>query len=409
MTDINSKLVNNPQIQSGGQPVSPTLVTSTAFEYESGSELEEVFAGKKFGHVYSRLGNPTLVTLEKKISELENGIGAVSAASGMAAISGAVLTLAHAGDEIVASSSLFGGTYELFSEVLPDYGIKTRFVDPGKPENFREAINSRTRLLFVETIGNPRLDVVDLDTVGTISREENLPLIVDSTVTTPLLVRPEEYGAALVVHSTTKYINGHGNAVGGVVVDTGNYDWEKNPHLAQNSKEFGQFAFIATMRKRMYRNFGICMAPFNAYLTLTGLESLGARMKLHCSNTLQLASSLRNNSKLKKVRYPGLDNHEQHQLAGRQFRNRYGAIMTLHLKNKKQCFELIDNLNIAHNLANIGDTRTLIIHPESTICREASADEKKQMGVDETMLRICVGLEDIKDLIADFQEALEKL
>ncbi len=409
MEDLETELVRPPDLPAGGKSLSPPVHHSTAFAQKNGKQLEKVFAGREFGYVYTRLGNPTLSGLEQKITRLEDGIGGVSAPSGMAAITGTVLTLARAGGHIVAASSLFGGTYELFSKILPDYGITTTFVEATKPGQFKEAAQDNTRLFFVETIGNPRLDVPDLEKISAVAAGHKLPLVVDNTCATPVLMKPGKINASLVVHSTTKFINGHGNAIGGITVDTGRFDWENNPHLVESKEKQGDFAFIAELRRRAYTHFGLCQSPADARDTLVGLESLQVRIDKQCQNSLELSKHLKKLPQIEEMSYPGLENHPDHEVARKQFGDKFGAIITVKLENKEQCFECLKELEIPFNAVNIGDTRTLVIHPASTIYRNSSRKEKKLVGVTDNMLRICVGLENIKDLKADFERTLQKI
>ena len=404
-----TELVRPPDLPEGGKSLSPPVHHSTAFAQEDPEQLEEVFAGREFGYVYTRLGNPTLSGLEQKLTRLEGGIGGVCAPSGMAAITGSILTLARAGDHVVASSSLFGGTYELFSKILPDYGITTTFVEATEPQQFADAVEDNTRLFFVESIGNPRLDVPDLEEISKVAADFKLPLAVDNTSATPVLMKPKEINAALAIHSTTKFINGHGNAIGGMTVDTGCFNWQNNPHLVDPHEEHGDFAFIAELRRRAYTHFGLCQSPADARDTLVGLDTLQVRINKQCQNSLELSRHLKKLPQIEEICYPGLENHPDHRVAQKQFGDKFGAIITVKLENKEKCFRCLEELEIPFNAVNIGDTRTLAIHPASTIYRNSSAEEKKLVGVTENMLRICVGLENIDDLKADFARALQEI
>jgi len=387
------------------------IVQSTAFAYRSAEDLEAVFAGRDAGFVYSRIANPTVGAFEARLTSLEDGLGAIAVSSGMAAISSLVLALAGSGDEIVAGSSLFGGTYSLFRHTLSRYGIGVRFVDPTNPAAFREAIGDTTRLVFVETIGNPKLDVPDIAAIAAVTRERGVPLVVDSTVTTPLLIQPKRLGADLIVHSASKFINGHGNAIGGIIVDAGTFDWSspRFPFLAPFRARVGQFAMLAALRNRICRDLGCCLAPFNAFLLTMGIESLGVRMERHCANAARVAAFLAGHSKVEEARYPGLSSHPDHALAERQFGGRYGALVTLRLGTKARCFSFINRLRLAKNLANLGDTRTLVIHPESTISRDLDAEERLAMGVTDDLVRLSVGIENAADILGDIERALGAL
>jgi O-acetylhomoserine (thiol)-lyase len=387
------------------------IVQSTAFAYHSAEDIEAVFAGREAGFVYSRIANPTVSAFEARITALEDGLGAIAVSSGMAAISSLALALAGSGEEIVAGSSLFGGTYSLFRHTLSRYGIRVRFVDPRNSAAFREAISDATRLVFVETIGNPKLDVPDVAAIAAITRERGVPLVVDSTVTTPLLVQPKRLGADLIVHSTSKFINGHGNAIGGIIIDAGTFDWSspRFPHLASFRARVGQFALLAALRNRICRDLGCCLAPFNAFLLSMGIETLGVRMERHCATATRLADFLATHPKVDETGYPGLDTHPDHVLANRQFSGRYGALVTLRLGTKERSFTFVNRLRLARNLANLGDARTLVIHPASTICRDLNEEERQAMGVTEDLVRLSVGIEDPADIMGDIEQALERM
>lgn len=390
---------------------STPIIQSTAFAYRSAEDIEAVFAGRETGYVYSRIANPTVSAFEARLTALEDGLGAIAVSSGMAAISSLVLALAGSGEEIVAGSSLFGGTYSLFRHTLSRYGIGVRFVDPTNPAAFRDAIRDATRLVFVETIGNPKLDVPDIAAIAAITRERGVPLIVDSTVTTPLLVQPKRLGGDLIVHSASKFINGHGNAIGGVIVDAGTFDWAnpRFPFLAPFRARVGQFALLAALRNRICRDLGCCLAPFNAFLLSMGIETLGVRMERHCVNATRVAALLATHPKVDETCYPGLDTHPDHTLAQRQFGDRYGALVTLKLGTRERCFGFINRLRLAKIIANLGDAGTLVIHPASTMCRDLDGEERLAMGVTDDLVRLSVGIEDPRDILSDIEQALDAL
>ncbi len=384
---------------------------SSAFAYESAEQLEAVFAGRAPGFVYSRINNPTLDRFEKRMTALEEGLASVACASGMAAISTTALALAGSGDEIISGNSIFGGTYSLFAHTLPRYGITTRFVETTDVGGYREAITDRTRLIFVETIGNPKLDVPDIEAIAAVAREHGIVLVVDNTVTTPVLCRPKELGADIVIHSTSKYINGHGNAIGGTIVDCGTFEWD-NPryaHLKEYYDRGRQFAFVASLRNRVHRDLGCCFSPFNAFLMSIGMESLALRMERHCSNAAAVAEALSYDSRVEHVGYPGLSPHPDHEVASRQFGGMYGGLLTLRLGTKQRCFLFINALKHAQNLANLGDAKTLVIHPASTFCREASDAEREAMGVTDDLVRISIGIEHVDDICVDITQALNSM
>jgi O-acetylhomoserine (thiol)-lyase len=395
---------------SGEDATGATITQAAAFAYETAAGLEAVFSGRDAGFVYTRIGNPTVAQFERRITVLEDGIGSIACASGMAAISAAVLALAGAGDEIIAGNSLFGGTYALFKNTLSRCGVKTILVEATDIAAYRAAITDRTKAIFVETIGNPKLDVPDLAAIAKIANENGVALIVDNTIATPALVQPKTLGAALIVHSTSKFLNGHGNAIGGVIVDCGTFDWSSRryPHLQPFYVRARQFALLAYLRSQLFRDFGGCLAPFNAFLTSVGLETLALRMERHCANALQVVDFLAAHPRVKEVRHPGRTAHPDHAVAKRQFAGRYGALLTLRLADKAECFRFIDRLHLAQNLANIGDARTLVIHPASTICRDLSPDERRVVGVTDDLVRLSVGIEYAPDLLDDLSQALEK-
>lgn len=385
------------------------IVQSSSFAYGSAEELEDVFRGRAVGQVYTRLGNPTTEALEKRLALLEGGGAALATASGMAAITTAVLTILRAGDEILSSSSLFGGTFSLFRDTLSNYGITVRFVDPLDLNGMRNAITERTRLLFVETIGNPKLDVPDIPALASIAHEAGLPLLVDATVTTPYLATGAQLDADIVVHSTSKYINGTGTTIGGVIVDRGVFNWNspRFPHFEAFHKRYRQFAFTARARKLVHKDVGACAAPFNSYLLTEGLQTLALRMERHCSNALDLARFLDGHPKVAWVSYPGLPDSPQHGVATRLYGGRYGGLLTFGTGDKATAFKVINALRLAKNLANIGDAKTLVIHPASTICADYTTAEKQLMGVTEDLIRVSTGIEDPRDIVEDFRRALD--
>ena len=408
---FDTKLIHGGTAPGPSGATKTPIVQASAFAYDSAEELEDIFKGRAIGQVYTRIGNPTLETLEKRLALIENGISAVVTASGMAAITTAVMAVVRSGDEILSSSSLFGGTYSLFHDTLANYGIKTRFVDPTDLAAVQGAVNDSTRLIFVETIGNPRMDVPDIAEFSRIARANGIPLMVDATVSTPWLARVRELGADIVIHSTSKYINGTANSIGGAIIDAGSFDWQsdKFPHFEPFHRKYRSFAFTARVRKLIHKDFGACAAPFNSFLLGEGLETLALRMERHCSNALKVARFLDSHEKVSWVNYPGLPDSPFHEVANRQFNGRFGGLLTFGLADKKSAFRLINNLRLAKNLANIGDTKTLVIHPASTICADYTAEVKALMGVSEEQVRVSVGIEDIEDILEDFASALENI
>lgn len=385
------------------------IVQSSSFAYQTAESLEDVFRGRAVGQVYTRLGNPTTDALEKRLALLEGGGAAIATASGMAAITTAVLTILRAGDEILSSSSLFGGTFSLFRDTISNYGISARFVDPLDQEGFRSAINERTRLLFVETIGNPKLDVPDVPALARIAHDAGIPIMVDSTVSTPYLADGAQLEADILAYSTSKYINGTGTTIGGVIIDRGVFDWNspKFPHFEYFHNKYRSFAFTARARKLVHKDVGACAAPFNSFLLTEGVQTLSLRMERHCSNALALARFLREHPKVAWVSYPGLEDSPHHEVATRLYGGRYGGLLTFGTGDKASAFKVINGLRLARNLANIGDAKTLVIHPASTICADYNAEEKTLMGVTEDLIRVSVGIEDSIDIIKDFKQALD--
>ena len=379
---------------------------STAFRQQTAEELEAIFAGSRPGFVYTRIGNPSIDAFERRISLLEDGAGAVACASGMAAVTLAVLNIVKSGEEIVAGSGIFGGTYSLFKG-LEEFGVVTRYASANTAEAFAACLYDRTRLIFVETIGNPKLDVADIRLLSDLAHRHGIPLLVDNTVTTPYLIQPLHWGADIVIHSTSKYLNGSGNSIGGMIIDGGKFPWGNGNFPAFNDfRKYGKFAYLAKLRKGLFKDFGPCLSPFNAFLTATGLETLGLRMERLCDSAVKLAAAMAQCRQLVAVNYPGLPDNPFHEIAKRQFGGRYGAILTIRTGSKASAYRVINNLKYALNLANIGDARTLVIHPASTIYAANSREEKEQAGVYEDLIRISVGLEDVEDLIEDFTQAL---
>jgi len=385
------------------------IFQSTSFAYESAEELEAIFAGKDAGYVYSRINNPTLDRFERRMTVLEDGLASVSCSSGMAAISTAILTLAGSGDEIVSGSSIFGGTHSLFAHTLPRYGITTRFVEATDSGTYRSAINDRTKVIFVETLGNPKLDVPDIAAIAAIAKEHGIALVVDNTVTTPVLCKPKTLGADIVVHSTSKCINGHGNAIGGVIVDCGSFDWAspRYPHLKPFYDRVRHFAFVAGLRNRVHRDLGCCFSPFNAFLMSIGIESLAVRMERHCTNATRVAEALSQDARVDEVRYPGLPDHPDYAVATRQFSGGFGPLLTVRLGTKERAFKFINALQRAQNLANLGDAKTLVVHPASTFCRDAIDEERQAMGVTDDLVRLSIGIEHSDDILEDIAQALD--
>jgi len=382
------------------------IYQSSAFYQPSAEQHEKLFNNKAMGYSYTRINNPTISSFENKMTVLEEGIATVACSSGMAAITNALLNIVNAGQEIVASTSLYGGSIDVFHD-FEAFGIKTVFVDISNDEEIENAINENTRAIFAETIGNPKLDVVDIAHVAEVAHKHHIPLIMDNTVATAYLVRPLSLGADVVVNSTSKYINGNSNSISGTITINGKFKWdkEKYPGMAPYLK-FGTFAYTAKLRNGLFRNIGTCMAPQTAYYNLIGMETLGLRMERACSNALKLAEHLEGIDGV-TVNYPGLASSSWNEVANRVLENGYGAILTIRVGSKEKAFQVINSLTIPRIVSNIGDTKTLIIHPESTLNAHSTEKEKVEAGVFDDLIRISVGIEDVEDLIEDFENALK--
>ena len=383
------------------------IYQSSAFEHASAETLEKIFNNMAPGFSYSRISNPTIEAFEKRMTVLEGGVASVACSSGMAAITNAFTNILQSGDEIVCSASLYGGSIDLFRD-LESFGIKTHYVNNNDVEQFRAATNENTKLYFAETIGNPRLDVTDIRLIADEAHRAGVPFIVDNTVATAYLIKPIEYGADIVVNSTSKYVNGNSNSISGVITDSGNFkrDIIKYPGM-KDFKKYGPYAYTAKLRNRIYRNTGACLSPQNAFYNILGIETLGIRMERVCSNAMILAKYLNDNYDNLSVNYPGLENSEFYDIAKKELNNGFGGIITIRTGSKEKAFKFINALKIPLNVSNIGDTKTLVIHPSSTISAHSTEEEKKIAGVYDDLVRISVGIEDVQDLIEDFTQALK--
>jgi len=397
-----------PDPQSGATTV--PLVLSTSFAYDTAEELSSVFAGQAPGFIYSRINNPTVLRFEQTIAALEGGIGAIACSSGMAAITCAILAFVKQGDTVLSSSSLFGGTFSLFRKNLSRFGIGVRFFDPTRPTEMEALMDDSVRVVFSETIGNPKMDVAHIDEIAQIAHSHRLPFIVDNTVTTPCLFRGKDHGVDLVVHSTSKYIDGQGRVIGGCIVDMGTSDWDigRYEQMQDYHNRVGPLALLAFIRSEFLSNFGGCISPANAAIQLSGVETLALRVEQHCANAYVLAQFLAQHPQVKSVHYPGLEDDPGHAVAERLFNGRYGGLLTFEVESQETAFKVINQLRLAQNLANIGDAKTLVIHPASTIYLNFSPEERQLMGVTDGLIRVSVGLEDKDDIIADFDNALNK-
>ena len=404
--------------ENGGTRAVP-IYQSTAYVFNNSDHAANLFALTESGNIYSRINNPTNDILEQRLSVLEGGIAAVVTASGTAAIATTLLTLLKAGDHIVASSSLYGGTYNLLSVTLPRHGITTTFVDPSNPNNFQNAAQENTRVFFIESLGNPKLDVLDIEAISVKAKNYKVPLIVDNTVATPYLLNPIAYGANIVIQSLTKYINGNGTALGGAIIDAGTFDWGsgKFPEFTEPSAGYhgliyneviGAASFIAKVRIEGLRDYGAALSPFNAFQIIQGLETLEVRILKHSQNALELAQWLQNQEAIEWVNYPGLESSPYKKLAEKYLPKGQSGIVTFGVKGGFEAAKTIaDTTKLFSLLANIGDTKSLIIHPASTTHQQLSDNSQKETGVTKELIRLSVGLENIEDLKADLAEALK--
>ena len=403
-----------------GSRATPIYQTSS-FVFPDSETAAGIFNNERAGHTYSRITNPTNAVLEERISSLEGGIGAISTASGQAALFLAITTILGKGSHIVASKSLYGGSHNLLEYTLPRFGITSSFVDFRKPKNIKSAIQKNTGLIFGETLGNPGLDVMNIEMVSNIAHQNKLPLLVDSTFTTPYLMKPFEYGADLIFHSATKFLSGHGVVIGGLLVDSGNFEWSSNKkfktlnepyngfHNMKFVEEFGPAAFINRARKEGARDFGACMSPHTAFLILQGLETLSLRMEKHISNTREIVSFLNEHKDVKSVSYPELENHPDNKLAREILPKGCGAVFTFEIEGGLESGKkFIESLNIFSHLANVGDAKSLVIHPASTTHHRMDTQALKNAGISESTVRLSIGIEDINDLKEDLDEALKQ-
>jgi O-acetylhomoserine (thiol)-lyase len=406
----------DPDPSTGARAV--PIYQSTSFVFENSDHAAALFGLQQFGNIYSRIMNPTTDVLEKRVASLENGVAALATASGQAAQLLAITSLMESGDHLVSASTLYGGTYTQFDVSFRRLGFDVTFVEPDDPENFRKAITPKTKLIFGETISNPRGNVLDIEAVANIAHERNIPLMVDSTFTTPYLCRPIDYGADIVVHSLTKFMGGHGTSIGGIIVDSGKFPWEKGAfpmlndpapayHGMKFRETFGPIAYIIKCRVDGLRDLGPCISPFNSFLFLQGIETLGMRMDRHVANSLAVAKFLEQHPLVEWVRYPSLPSSPYHAIAKKYVPKGAGAVFSFGIKGGYDAGKkFIDSLQMFSHLANVGDVRSLVIHPASTTHQQLSADQQRAAGVEPEMVRLSVGLEDLDDIIWDLDQAL---
>ena len=426
--------IENPGFETialhGGQTIDETrsrgvpLHRTTAYLFDSARHAQDLFDLKVPGNIYTRLGNPTQDVLEQRMAALEGGAAALTLASGTNAIFYTIINICAAGDEVVASTKLYGGTHTMFNDILPGFGIHVRFADPADPEALRKAITDKTRMLYTETIGNPSLDMADLNMFASLAEEKKVPLVVDSTFTPPCLLRPLEHGAHVVIHSLTKWIGGHGTALGGIVVDSGRFNW-KDPkfslynepdggyhglRFAHDLGELNPLAFIMRMRTVALRNLGGALAPDNCWMFLQGLETLALRMERHSENAMAVAKFLSGHEEVAWVRYPGLPEDPSHKLASRYMKKGFGGMVVFGIKAGREAGQhFIENLKLFSHVANVGDAKSLAIHPASTTHSQLSEENLKAGGISGDLIRLSIGLESIEDILGDIDQALSRL
>lgn len=401
------------------------IYATSSYVFKSTDHAADLFALKEFGNIYSRLMNPTNDVLEKRLAALDGGAAALALASGQAAITAAILTITHCGQNFISATSLYGGTWTLFTQTFPKLGIEVRFFDPNHPEQIERLVDANTRCVYLESLGNPKNDVPDFRAIADVAHRHGLPTIIDNTVTTPALLRPIEHGMDIVVYSTTKLIGGHGLHIGGAIVDSGRFSWASNPQkwpefcapdpayhgmvFTEALKPVGNIAYVVHIRTHWLRDTGACMSPFAAFLFLIGLETLHLRMERHCANALAVAKFLERHPAVAWVNYPGLPSHSHHAMAKRYLPNGAGAIVGFGIKGGREAgVRLINSVKLFSHLANIGDAKSLIIHPASTTHSQLTPAEQERTGVTPEYVRLSVGLEDIDDILADLDQALRQ-
>ncbi|SFI61738.1 homocysteine synthase [Thermoflavimicrobium dichotomicum] len=426
MSDQQQWRLETKAVHAGQEPDPATrsravpIYQTSSYTFDSPEHAANLFSLAEPGNIYTRIMNPTQDVFEKRIAALEGGIGALAVSSGQAATTYAILNIAKSGDEIISSSSLYGGTYNLFHHTLPKLGIHVKFVDPRDPNNFKQAITPKTKAIFAEVIGNPKLDIFDIEQVAHIAHEAEIPLIVDNTVATPYLLRPIEFGADIVVHSATKFIGGHGTTIGGVIIDSGKFPWPKNKfpdfhepdpsyHGLSYVNDIGEAAFILKARLQLLRDVGAAISPFNSFLLLQGLETLHLRMERHSQNALKVAEFLESHPNVEWVSYPGLKSHPSYDLAQKYLPHGQSAILTFGIKGGLEAGKaLIRELKLFSHLANIGDAKSLVIHPASTTHQQLTEEEQLATGVTPELVRLSIGIESVEDIIEDLDQALRK-
>ncbi|TYG34110.1 O-acetylhomoserine aminocarboxypropyltransferase/cysteine synthase [Lonepinella koalarum] len=410
------------EVDSSSKSRAVPIYQTTSYVFDDAQEAEDLFALRKLGNIYTRITNPTVAVFENRIAALEKGVGALATASGMAAITYAILALAHAGDHVVAASTIYGGTFNLLKETLPRYGITTTFVNVEDLTEVENAIQENTKLVLIETLGNPLINIPDLEKVADIAHRHRIPLVCDNTFATPYLINVFSHGVDIAIHSATKFIGGHGTTIGGVIVDSGKFDWvasgkfpqfvDEDPsyHNISYTRDIGAAAFIVAVRVQLLRDTGAALSPFNAFLLLQGLETLSLRVERHIENTQKIVDFLSHHPKVEKVNYPSLPNSPYYALAQKYLPKGTGSIFTFHVKGgAKEARQVIDKLEIFSNLANVADAKSLVVHPATTTHGQLTESELLACGVTPNQIRLSIGLENVNDLIADLTAALESI
>jgi O-acetylhomoserine (thiol)-lyase len=416
-------------LHAGQQPDAATMARgvpvhrTSSYVFNNTEHAANLFALKELGNIYTRIMNPTQDVLEQRIAALEGGAAALALASGTSSVYYSIINICSAGDEIVSANNLYGGTYTMFDCILPQFGIQTNFVDPRQPQNFNNAINEKTRAIFIEAVGNPVLEFTDIRSIAEIAHQHNIPLIVDATFTTPYLLKSIEHGADIVINSLTKWMGGHGTAIGGIVTDAGKFDWtdpkfnlynepDAGYHGVRYAHDLGDLnpvAFIMRMRLVPLRNLGACISPDNAWMFLQGLETLPLRMQRHCENAMKVAQFLKTHSKVGWVRYPGLEDDPSYPVASRYLKNGFGGMVVFGIKGGLAAgAKFVDSLKLFSHLANVGDAKSLVLHPSSTSHSQLSEEQQKAGGLTPDLIRLSVGIEHIDDIIGDLEQAFTK-
>ncbi len=385
------------------------LYDTAAYEFESSEALQLAFEGKRVAHVYSRSSNPTVADYEQRLRSLTDAAAVIAVSSGAAAISNIIFALAEAGTNIIVSPFLFGNTFSLFQRTFQPWGLEVRFVDLLDPNALSSALDDKTRCVFFEIISNPQLQVAPVRKISSLAHSRKVPVILDGTLTTPYLFNSKENGVDIEILSTTKYISGGGTSIGGAIIENGLFDWRQNPKLAAWAEKHGPLALVMALRREIYRNLGSCLSPHNAYLQALGLETLALRIEKSCGNALAIARFLESHPQVKKVHYPGLESSAYFQIAQAQFPRGCGGLLTFDLKDRASCYQLMDQLQLIRRATNLCDNKTLILHPAATIYAEFSEEEKRQMGVPDTQMRLSAGIEDCEDLLEDLAQALRQI